>query len=132
MQNRCCAIDCFLNNSRKTHVHKLATLMILCNFISLRAFSVYMENSLFLKFYFGHFDWNEICTEVSFTPPEVMWTLIMKLPHTKVRFYPEVKSQTGLSLLRVWCKRALTQEKMMGFGEEYLRSTSNKILLRQC
>ena len=65
--------------------------MILRNFISLRAFTVYMENSL--RF--------EICTEVSFTTPEVMWTLIMKLPHT------EVKSQTGLSSLRVSCKRAL-------------------------
>ena len=31
----------------------------------------------------------------------------MKLPHTEVKFYPEVKSQTGLSSLRVSCKRAL-------------------------
>ena len=30
----------------------------------------------------------------------------MKLPHTEVKFYPEVKSQTGLSSLRVSCKRA--------------------------
>ena len=71
--------------------------MILRNFISLRAFTVYMENSL--RF--------EICTEVSFTTPEVMWTLIMKLPHTKVKFYPEVKSQTVLSSIRASCKRAL-------------------------
>ena len=71
--------------------------MILRNFISLRAFTVYMENSL--RF--------EICTEVSFTTPEVMWTLIMKLPHTEVKFYPEVKSQTGLNSLRVSRKRAL-------------------------
>ena len=71
--------------------------MILRNFISLRAFTVYMENSL--RF--------EICTEVSFTTPEVMWTLIVKLPHTEVKFYPEVKSQTGLSSLRVSCKRAI-------------------------
>ena len=54
-----------------------------------------------LKFHFGQFDRSELCTEVSFTMPEVMWTLIMKLPHT------EVKSQTGLSSLRVSCKRAL-------------------------
>ena len=60
-----------------------------------------------LKFHFGQFDRSETCTEVSFTPPEVMWTLIMKLPHTKVKFYPEVKSQTGLSSLRVSCKRDL-------------------------
>ena len=38
-----------------------------------------------------------------------MWTLIMKLPHTEVKFYPEVKSQTGLSSLRISCKRALKQ-----------------------
>ena len=71
--------------------------MILRKFISLREFTVYMENSL--RF--------EICTEVSFTTPKVMWTLIMKLPHTEVKFYPEAKSQTGLSSLRVSCKRAL-------------------------
>ena len=35
-----------------------------------------------------------------------MWTLIMKLPHTEVKFYPKVKSQTGLSSLRVSCKHA--------------------------
>ena len=71
--------------------------MILRNFISLRAFTAYMENSL--RF--------EIYTEVSFITPEAMWTLIMKLPHTEVKCYPEVKSQTELSLLRVSCKRAL-------------------------
>ena len=49
-----------------------------------------------MKFHFGQFDQSEICTEVSFTMPEVMWTVIMKLPHTKVKFYPEVKSQTSL------------------------------------
>ena len=31
----------------------------------------------------------------------------MKLPYTEVKFYPEVKSQTGLSLFLVSCKRAL-------------------------
>ena len=31
----------------------------------------------------------------------------MKLPHTEMKFYLEVKSQTGLSSLRVSCKRAL-------------------------
>ena len=82
--------------------------MILRNCISLRAFTVYMENCG-LKFHFGEFDRSEICTEVSFSPPEVMQTLIMKLPHTEVKFYPEVKSQTGLSSLRVSCKRAYCQ-----------------------
>ena len=73
--------------------------MILRNFISLQAFTVYMENSL--RF--------EICTEVSFTLPELVWTLIMKLSYTEVKFYPEVKSQTGLSLIRVLCTSALHQ-----------------------
>ena len=62
MQNRCCAIGCFLNNSSKAHAYKLATLMILRNLISLQAFIVYLEN--LLRF--------EICTDVSFTTPEVM------------------------------------------------------------
>ena len=31
----------------------------------------------------------------------------MKLPHAEVKFYPDVKSQTGLSSLRVPCKLAL-------------------------
>ena len=33
----------------------------------------------------------------------------MKLAHTEVKFYPEVKSQTSLSSRRVSCKRALTE-----------------------
>ena len=60
-----------------------------------------------MKFHFGQIDRSEICPEVSFTPPEVMGMLIMKLTHTEVKFYPEVKSQTGLSSLRVSRKRAL-------------------------
>ena len=43
----------------------------------------------------------------SFTTPEAMRTLIMKLPYTEVKFYPKVKSQTGLNSLWVLCKRAL-------------------------
>ena len=35
---------------------------------------------------------------------------MMKLPYTEVKFYPEVKSQTGLSSLRVSCKRALNEK----------------------
>ena len=46
MQNRYCAIDGFLNNSSEAHAHYLAILMIVRNFISLPAFTVYMENSL--------------------------------------------------------------------------------------
>ena len=33
----------------------------------------------------------------------------MKLPHTEVKFYTEVKSQTGLSSLGVSCKRARSE-----------------------
>ena len=61
-----------------------------------------------LKFYFGQFDRSEICTQVSFTSPELMQMLIIKLPDTEVKFHPKVKSQTGLSSLRVLCKRALS------------------------
>ena len=32
----------------------------------------------------------------------------MKLPHTEVKLYPKVKSQTGLSSFRISCKRTLT------------------------
>ena len=60
-----------------------------------------------MKFRLGQFDRSEILTEVSFTNPKVMRTLIMKLNQTEVKFYPEVKSQTGLSSLLVSCKRAL-------------------------
>ena len=100
MQNRCCINGCFLDNSSNAHAHYLLTLMILHNFISLWAFAVYMENSLW-------FDRSEICTEVSSTSHEVMSMLIMKLPYTEVKFHPKVKSQTILSSLWVSCKRAL-------------------------
>ena len=76
--------------------------MILRKLISLRAFLLFTwKTHCGLKFYFGQFDRSEICIEVSFTPPEVIWTLIMKLPHTEVKFYPEVRSQTGLSSLQI-------------------------------
>ena len=60
-----------------------------------------------LRFHFDQFDQSEIYTEVSFTTLEVMLALIMKLPHTEVKLCSEVKSQTGLSSIRVSCKRAL-------------------------
>ena len=59
--------------------------MILRNFISLQAFTVYTEKSLRFEI-----SLRSICTEVILTPPEVMWTLIIKLPHTEVKFYPKV------------------------------------------
>ena len=45
MQNRCFVNGCFLNNSSNAHAHYLLTKMILRNFISQRAFTVYVENS---------------------------------------------------------------------------------------
>ena len=46
----------------------------------------------------------------------------MKLPHTEVKFYPEVKSQNVLSSLRVSCKRAL----------RYFSTTLSKYLDYKC
>ena len=36
-----------------------------------------------------------------------------EVTHTELKFYPEVKSQTGLSSLRVSCKRALRNQTMI-------------------
>ena len=46
-----------------------------------------------------------------------MWTLIMKLPYNEVKSFLEVKSQTGLSLLRVSWKRALKKTSLTLFKE---------------
>ena len=59
-------------------LHYLITLMILRIFTLLRVFTVYMGNTLWFEI--------EIFAEVSFTSPEVMWTLKMKLPYTEVKF----------------------------------------------
>ena len=59
-------------------LHYLITLMILRIFTLLRVFTVYMGNTLWFEI--------EISAEVSFTSPEVMWTLKMKLPYTEVKF----------------------------------------------
>ena len=39
----------------------------------------------------------------------------MKLPYTEMKFYPKVKSQTGLSSLRVSCKHALRTHGIWAF-----------------
>ena len=84
--------------------------MILRKFISLRAFTVYMETHCGLKFHFGQFDQSEICIKLSFTTTEVMWTLITKLPHTKVKFYvPSCRSFAFTSY-----KSFLTNKKKPG------------------
>ena len=87
--------------------------MILRSLISLSVFTVYMENSLRfeLSLRSNWPKWN--LHEVSFTSLELMWTLIMKLPYTEVKFYPEVKSQAGLTSRRVSCKHALIAEKYL-------------------
>ena len=92
-----------------THsVFLLLIKMIPLNFISLWAYLLFTWKShCGLKFHFSQIDQSEICTEVSFNYPELMGTLIIKLPYSKVKFYTKVKSQTGLSSLWVSCKRAL-------------------------
>ena len=110
MQNKCCTVGCFIKNSRKTHAHYLVTLMILPTLFHCGHLLFTWKTHCGLKFHFGQFDRSEICTKMSFTPPNVMWTLIMKWPYTEVKFYPKVKSQTGLSSLRVSCKCALMIE----------------------
>ena len=68
-----------------------------------RTLTVYMENPLQVEISLrGQFD--------GFTPPKVRCMMVLRLPHTEVKFYPEVKSQTGLSSLRISCKRALRLE----------------------
>ena len=56
---------------------------------------------------------------MSFTSPELVWTLIIKLPHTEVKFCPEVKSQSGLSSLRVSCERALSENMSRKYWENF-------------
>ena len=82
-----------------THsVFLLLIKMILLNFISLWAYLLFTwKTHCGLKFHFGQIDQSEICTKVSFNYPELMGTLIIKLPYSEVKFYTEVKSQTGSS-----------------------------------
>ena len=49
--------------------------------------------------------WNVTFAPSDFHFPEVMWTLLRKLPYI-MKFYPKVKSQTGLGTLLVSCKDA--------------------------
>ena len=54
--------------------------------------------------------WN--FTTVKFAPKWVK----MKLPYTEVKFYPEMKFQTGLSLVCVSCKHVWLREKGIKFS----------------
>ena len=49
--------------------------------------------------------WNVTFAPSDFHFPEAMWTLLRKLPYI-MKFYPKVKSQTGLGTLLVSCKDA--------------------------
>ena len=118
MRNRCCVDVCFLNNSSNAHTDELLAEMILRNFISLRAFTVHMENSPRFENHFGQIDRSEICSEVNFTSPKLMLMQIIKLPYTEMKFYHEVKSETGLILVRVSCKRTLSS---LNIKNKYLR-----------
>ena len=84
----------------------MRTLMILHNFISLLWFNIYMENWLWFELSLQSIwlKWNLHRNEFHF---ELMWTLTKNLTYAKVKFYPEVQSQTGLNSLRVSCKRVL-------------------------
>ena len=87
------------------------------------------------KFHFSQIDWTEICTKVSFTLPELMWTLIMKLCYTQMKFYTEVKYQTVLSSLQVSCKNVLKDNissiGMFGFVMLIFRSNHHNCFLKK-
>ena len=84
--------------------------MILRNFISQQAFTVYMESSLRFEISLRSNwpKWNLHRSEFHYARSHV--NADNKLPHTEVKFNPEVKSQTGLISLRVSCKRALSDK----------------------
>ena len=71
---------------------------------------VYMENSLGLKFYFGHYDQSEIQNGVKVTLPKLMWTLPKNRQWIETSFATKVEFQTALSSLQVSCRRALRKK----------------------
>ena len=70
-------------------------------------------------------DRGKICTEVNCNSSKLMWTQIMKLPYTKVKFYPEVKSQTGLSYfgshVNVLLIRKLTLSSLLNDNDIFIK-----------
>ena len=64
-----------------------------------------------------------------------MWMLIMKLPYTEMKFYPKVKSQKGLSSLRVSSRCALNSLEIelfinyLTFVIKWLRLAKWRVLL---
>ena len=106
MQIRYCVNGCFLSNSSNVHAHYWLKWFCATLFHSghlLFTWKTHCE----LKFHLVQIDQSKICTEVSLTSADLMWTLVMKLAYIEVKFYLEVESQTGLNLLRVLCKCAL-------------------------
>ena len=97
--------------------------MVLRLFILLGVLSVYMENSLWFEISLGQI---EICTKVSYTSPELMWMQIMKLLYTEVKFYPEVKTQTGshvnmvLEYDTVFAKKIRTERSLYLYADLYV------------
>ena len=81
--------------------------MILRNFISLWAFTVYLENSLWFEFSLWSIwpKWNLIQSEFHFAQSHVNVDNEVTLHRSEV--YLEVKYQTDLISLRVSCERAL-------------------------
>ena len=107
MQNRCCVYGCFLNKSNIAHADELKLKWFCATLFHGGHLLFTWKTHCGLKFYFGQIDRSEICIEVSFTSSELIWTLIIKLPYTEVKFYPKVKSKTDLISLQVSGKRAL-------------------------
>lgn len=83
---------------------------------------VYMENSLGLKFYFGHYDQSEIQNGVKVTLPKLMWTLPKNRQWIETSFATKVEFQTALSSLQVSCRRALRVFQLCSCFYFYLKS----------
>ena len=92
------------------------SLLSLCFYPDVFLFLFNMILSIFLLVHFVLFLFNLFSVS-----PELIWTLIMKLPHTEVKVYFKVKSQTGLSL-RVSCKRALVNVQSLSDKNKSCRS----------
>ena len=82
---RWCGNGSFFNNSSNAHAYELLTLMILRKLVSLGAS--------------GLIDRKEISIDGSITSPEVMWTLIIKLPYTAMKFYSSNQFEFTSSLM---------------------------------
>ena len=128
MQKRCYVNGCFLNNSSNTHAHYLLTKIILHNFISLQAFTVYMDNSLQFEIWPK---WN-LHQSVSFTSPELMWILMMKLLYTDVKFYPNGNLKPVWDHFRSHVNVSLHQSEILPRREILIRFKFTSCLMSTC